>query len=361
MLFLTCNAQQKINFSEQFKKENKGKYKIEVNEVKELIQIMLAITKSGLENDDMFQQQGQYYKDMLAHFKPYEEEKIIKTFDSLMVSSPFNYIFLTGNGISYNFKGDQLIKSNIYDFPATSINGIKITENPITTYKQQIEDFAKKSQFRKFYKSQKKYYSEIVSDYEQNANLGKQWKWLEKNFDTKIDSYTIYCSPLINGLNYTDEFKNNNFRLIYMNLPPLEKHTYPSAIQNEIFNTRIMFTEIDHNYVGGPSEKNKETIDKLFANRQYWVNENTEGTFAYQNPINVFNEYMTYSVFVLYCKDYYDEPTFNIAKNEVIVVMKDRGFPKMQEFTDNLIKTRANHPNEKIDSWYPEFLKLFEK
>lgn len=360
VLSLTYNAQ-KVNFSEQFKKENQGEYKIEINEVKELMQIMIAITKSGLENDDMIQQQGQYYKDVLTHFKPYENEKIIKTFDSLMVASIYNYIFLTGNGISYNFKGDKLIKSNVYDFPATSVVGIKITENPVTTYKQEIEDFAKKSQFRKFYKNQKNYYSKIISDYEQNANLGKQWKWLEKNFETKIDSYIIFCSPLVNGLNYTDEFNNNNFRLIYMNLPSLEKQPHSSAIQNEIFNTRVMFTEIDHNYVGTPSKKNKETIDKLFADRKYWVNDNIEGTYAYSDPIKVFDEYMTYAVFILYCQDLYNETEFQKAKNEVIAVMKDRGFPKMQEFTDQLIQTRLSNPNKKIDNWYPEFLKSFEK
>eukprot|EP01136_Pigoraptor_vietnamica_P007040 Opistho-1_new@40782 len=93
-------AQYKVNFKEKFKKENQGKYKIEVNETKELIHIMIAITKFGLENDDMIEQKGKYYQDMIAHFKPYANEKIIKTFDSLLNVSAYNYIFLTGNGIS---------------------------------------------------------------------------------------------------------------------------------------------------------------------------------------------------------------------------------------------------------------------
>ena len=362
LLILTClfsKAQDRINFTEKFKKENQGKYKIEINEAKELIHIMLAITKSGLENDDMIQQEGVYYKDVISYFKPFKDEKIIKTFDSLLVASPYNYIFLTGNGISYDFKREKLVKNEIFVFPATGVSGIKITENPITTYKKEIEDFAVKSKFREFYKKQKPYYSQIISDYDRKANLGKQWKWLEKNFKTKINSYIIFCSPLINSLNYTGDFDNNNFKLIYMVLPPLDNFEKLSELQNELFNTRAMVTEIDHNYVKAPSIANKEAIDQCFKDRKIWTDENTEGIFAYPNPVKVFDEYMTYGVFVLFCEDNYDQKNFLETKQSIIALMKERGFPKMQEFTDKLLKVRAENRDKKIDDWYPEFLKQF--
>ncbi|MCW4469512.1 DUF4932 domain-containing protein [Flavobacterium sp. MFBS3-15] len=354
-------AQERVTFSEKYKKENLGKYKIEINEVKELIQIMLAITNSGKENDDMVQQEGQYYQDVLNHFKSYENENIIRTFDSLMVSSPYNYIFLTGNAISYNFKGNKLVKSKVFIFPATAVANMKIDKNPITTYKDEIEKFAKKSNFRKFYSEHKEYYSGIISDYEKNANLGRQWKWLENNFETKRDSYIILCSPLINGLNYTGQFTNNNFSLIHMNLPPVDFYPNLTPKENELLNTRVMFTEIDHNYVDTPTEANKETINQIFAERKIWVNEDAEGTFAYPKPVNVFNEYMTYGVFVLYCKDHYDQATLDKVIKDITDLMTERGFPKMKLFIENLLKIRSKYPYEKIDKWYPEFLKQFEE
>lgn len=358
---LFLHAQYKINFTEKFKKENQGKYKIEINEVKELIHIMIAITKFGLENDDMIEQKGKYYQDVIAHFKPYENEKIIKTFDSLLVTSPYNYIFLTGNGISYDFEGNKLAKNNIFDFPATAVSKFTITENPITTFKKEIEKFAKKSNFREFYKKHKPYYSEITSNYEKNANLGKQWKWLEANFKTTQDSYIIFCSPLINGLNYTGDFINNNFKLIYMVLPPLDILENLTDRENELFNTRVMLTEIDHNYVKSPTLANQEVINQYFKDRKLWINEEIEGVSAYPNPVKVFDEYMTFGVFVLYCKDNYDKKDFLSAKESIIILMKDRGFPKMQEFTDKLLKVRSESPDKKIDDIYPEFLKQFEE
>ncbi|WAC41872.1 hypothetical protein [Pedobacter sp. SL55] len=49
----------KVNFTKEFIKQNRGKFHIEVNELKELLITMLAITNSGLENDDMFEQKGE--------------------------------------------------------------------------------------------------------------------------------------------------------------------------------------------------------------------------------------------------------------------------------------------------------------
>jgi len=362
LLFLITSgssAQEKVNFSEKFKKANQGKYKIEINEVKELLHIMIAITNSGKENDDMIQQEGQYYKDVRSYFKPYENEKMIKTFDSLMVVSPYNYIFLTGNAISYNFKGNKLVKSDVFQFPATGVANIKIDENPITRYKKEIEDFAKKAKFKKFYANHKQFYAGVISDYDKKANLGKQWKWLENNFETKKNSYIVFCSPLINGLNYTGQFTNNNFTLIHMNLPPVDNFPNLTPLENELFNTRVMFTEIDHNYVHAPTQANKELINQVFAQRKTWVNEEANGTFAYPNPVQVFNEYMTFGVFLLYCQDHYDQATLDKVTNDVITVMTERGFPKMKIFTENLFKIRLAHPNEKIDKWYPEFLQQF--
>lgn len=77
---------------------------------------MIAITPTGLANDDMVQQEGSYCQDVLQHFKKYENEPIIKTVDSLLVESLINNVFLTGNGISYDFKGDKLIKARCIFF-----------------------------------------------------------------------------------------------------------------------------------------------------------------------------------------------------------------------------------------------------
>jgi hypothetical protein len=81
-VFLPVCAQKKVNFDEVFQKASQGKSSIDIPPLKELLHIMLAITKSGLNNDDMVNQKGDYYQDVLNHFRPFANEPIIKTFDS---------------------------------------------------------------------------------------------------------------------------------------------------------------------------------------------------------------------------------------------------------------------------------------
>ena len=173
-----------------------------------------------------------------------------------------------------------------------------------------------------------------------------------------MDSYLILCSPLINGLNYTNIYKNNNFKQIVMVLPPVSKEENYTEKQNIVFNTRIMFTEIDHNYVGSPTKKYVNEINEALKNREKWVDTKQEGTQYYPSPERVFDEYMTYGVFYLFCADKFknDQNTIDYAYNDLNKLMKERGFPKMKEFNDALLTLRKKYPNKKIDDWYPEFI-----
>ena len=363
LCLVACNiyAQEeykKVDFDEQFKNKHQGKAEVEINEVKELVHIMIAITEIGLDNDDMVAQTGDYYKDVIRNFETHKDEKIIRTFDSLIKVNPLNYIFLSGNALSYNFKGNRLIKDHYYLFPAQSVSShTTITVNPITTYKKDIEAFARKSKFRKFYRKHHPYYKQITSDYKKFANLKEQWSWLESQFSTKVNNYTIMCSPLINGLNYTTSYTDRDFKQIMMVLPPLDELPHLTETQKLVFNTRTMFTEIDHNYVGKPTEEHIDSINKVFATRADWVNTDQYGTEYYPDPERIFNEYATYGVFLLYCKDHFNEITTANTTKEVIALMTDRGFIKMKKFTEVLFDVSAQYPNQMVEEWYPEFIK----
>lgn len=70
---------------------------------------------------------------------------------------------------------------------------------------------------------------------------------------------------------------------------------------------------------------------------------------------------LSIGVFLLYCKDHFDEKTTNKAKNDVIIIMEDRGFSKMKKFSEALFAVSSQNPNEKIEKWYPKFLEYLEK
>lgn len=362
-LFLAAIAygqdNKQVRFDEKFKKENQGKTKIEINEVKELLHIMIAITEVGLENDDMVQQTGTYYQDMLKQFKSFKDEKIIIKFDSLMKINPTNYVLLTGNAISFKFKGDQLVPDKNYIFPAQSVSShTTVKVNPMITYKTELENFAKKSGFRNFYKNHIPYYNSLALQYNKMANLDEQWKWLENNFNTRVNNYTILTSPLINGLNYTTTYKDSGFTQILMVLPPIDEDKERTEQQNMIFNTRVMLTEIDHNYINAPTKKYASLINEALKDREKWVNIKQEGTEYYPNPSRIFDEYMTFAMLPQFITDKHpnDTKAIDYAYLDVNTALKARGFTKIKEFNDTILSLRKKYPNKKIEDLYPELL-----
>lgn len=120
-----------------------------------------------------------------------------------------------------------------------------------------------------------------------------------------------------------------------------------------------MFTEIDHNYVEKPSVKHKEEINSALKEREKWVNTKAYGMEYYPDGFKVFNEYMTYGVFILYAEETYKGDTQLLLEinNEVNSVMIDRGFIKMKEFNEELKNLRNKSKKKKIDELYPELIK----
>ncbi len=63
------------------------------------------------------------------------------------------------------------------------------------------------------------------------------------------------------------------------------------------------------------------------------------GLNGYPTPYKVFNEYMTWSLYSLYCVDTFSKEDYNkyIKKTETIMVRK-RGFVKFKEFNQKLLE-----------------------
>lgn len=351
-------AQKNVNFSAAYQKANKGKHVVEVNEATELLYIMIAMTPTAIADSNMTEHEGPYYQKVMTHFKPYSNEKIIHTIDSLLQASLLNYYFLSINSYAFRFNGNKLVPTGVYYLPAEELANVIMKENQVLTYKKEIEAFAVKSGYRKFYQSSKPYYDSVKAAYEKYAPIKKQWNWLEQHFSTRQDSYKILCSPLIAGMNGTNRYKDNGFQECLMFLPTVIRGKSWKDNFTEMLNTRIMFTEIDHNYVDAPSKKYDSVITRVLQNREKWVNTQTFGTQYYPNPVKVFNEYITFAVFLLYCEDRFkDDPAFLKQTHDgVASLMTERGFIKMKEFDAHLLELYKNSTDKNIELLYPALL-----
>lgn len=352
-----------VTFDKTYIKNNNQKTTIEINEAQELTYIIMALTDFAKENPNMVKQNTEYYKDVKNHFAEYSNLPAVKSFDKLLRENIVNYFLLSGNAYGFKFNGSKLIPTKVYNFPAKGIGKYEIKVNPILTYAKEIEEFAKETEFRKFYKNHAQYYNQLKTEYQDFATISAQKEWLENRFDYKINSYRVLTSPLIAGMNATHTFEDNGFKEILLFLPTIRSDKDWSEKFKQVMNTRIIFTEIDHNYVGPVSEKNSEKINSIFNNREKWVNSENKSTVHYPNPIKVYDEYLTWGLFILYSYDKVGNDTelFQQIVNNVNDMMIKKGFPKSKEFNSQLLNLYKNSKDKKIENLYIPLLEWSAK
>lgn len=358
-IFITLFGQEReVRYSEDFIKINDAKVTIEINEVQELAHVLMAITDIGLKDSNLINHDSEYYDNVIKCFAPYRDHKAVRIVDSLLNESIIYYIFLSSNANGFAFNKNKLIRTNIYTFPAKGVGTVEISEDPMLKYQKELEDFVIVTDFRRFYAENKPFYDRIKQDYEKYGEIDKQKEWLEKKFDYKINSYRVLTSPLIRGLNATTTFEDNNFKEMLLYLPMIRNDKEVTKVLNIAMNSRVIFTEIDHNYVGPLSDKYKGTIDTIFNNRNLWVNTSNKSTMHYFNPVKVFDEYMTWGLFILYASDTYanDQNSLKYIIDHINNKMMAKGFPKSETFNTELYRLYNENPNNKIEMIYKEIL-----
>ena len=180
---------------------------------------------------------------------------------------------------------------------------------------------------------------------------------LEREFPGQTyDQYSITFSPLVKGNHSTVRFNYNGFRQAVMfTRPPYQVTGVSEAVSNGLI-TRFVFTEIDHNYVNPESDKYLELINDIFSDRSRWTNGRESD--GYPSPYTVFNEYMTWSVYLLYMYDQNQAADFEQINDRIVrYVSGRRGFHRFGEFHAALLELYKNRPTgTTVADLYPALL-----
>lgn len=355
--FCKTHAQEyDVNFNEKYIKENDRNFSIEINEVQELIYIIFAHTKFVKADPRLIKNNTKYYDEMMTYFSKYADLPIVIKFNELLEENLLYYFVLSGNAYGYEFEDQNIVPTGVYNFPAKGVGNLEVEFNPIPELIKELEEFARKSNYQKFYERNKEYYDSLKKDYQSYAQIEIQTEWLENRFDYKINSFRVLTSPLISSLNATKTFEDNGFRETLLFLPTIQNDEDTSKAYNKARNTRVIFTEIDHNYVGKVSESFKERIDLIFGLREKWVDVEHKGIQYYPTPIKVFDEYLTWSLFILYAHDTYEKETVTEVIATINEILLERGFPKAREFNSKLLEIYKEHQDAQISDLYPKLL-----
>lgn len=346
-----------VNFSEKYIHEHQEKISIEIPEVYELANILVAVSNIGQQDRNLVDKSTPYYKEVLKHFLSYSNLPFIDTINHNIVGtdtkSYWYYYSLIMNSCGYMFDNSgHIVNKGI--IRKMGFNG---NEDPFVKNAKLIEDFAFKSNFREFYNNHKSYYDSLIAVYNQLNPINKMRTWLEKKFKLEYGNYTVIFSPLVGGSHATNRFRDNGFEQTFMFVCKAENDPkYNSAI-NEMIASRVVFTEIDHNFVNPISEKKLDIINRAFSIRNKWTSDISDKS-SYSNACSIFNEYMTWGLFSLYCLDSFSD---NDARQFIplmeIQMVSDRNFVRFKEFNQHLIKLYEGNHNISIYDLYDSILK----
>jgi len=351
-------------FSKEYIQKYNNKSVIEIPEVSELVNIIMALHKDAENEDNMFDVSTEYYKRVKEYFKESINHPIIDSIENnignitlleehnIKVFSRESYNFyynLKMNACSYYFDENGNIIHN------GAVKNFRDGDNLVDKYLNLIQSFSKQSNFRQFYRDNKAYYDSLTSTYMRLNPIQQMQNWLNKKFDYSYGSYVIYFSPLVNGAHSARFFNKGEFKQAFMFVCPIETNPEVSLIDDEIMSSRPLFTEIDHSYVNPLSDKYTEKINHSFSNKKIWTY--GEITESYHNEYMIFNEYMTFAIYSLYLFDNYPEENLYkylpYLENQMV---ESRGFINFKDFNRELLKKYKLNPNIKMSELYDYIL-----
>jgi hypothetical protein len=118
---------------------------------------------------------------------------------------------------------------------------------------------------------------------------------------------------------------------------------------------RLVFTEIDHNFVNPVTDQHRDLVNGAFDNRSEWT---TDASSFYQSPSAVFNEYMTWAVFLVYLEGRVSAEDFTEVVTMTTTMMEgSRRFQRFGRFAQELLRLYRERPSgSRIPDLYPRLL-----
>jgi len=338
-------------FTDAYIEATKGKFLVEIPLAYELSNIIIALEDKDLINSTFIEYQSAYRQEILDFYEPYFDHSLLKKLDldtdEGLSNSYFDkhYGFRT-NSYAFELIGETLVDKELY---SRLWNPDLFMDNLA-----EIQTFIEETNTLDFLEDHASFYQEEIDNYLAIVPVQREWDWLESKFSQRIDAYKIIFSPLTYASHNTRKIVSKNgtsYTEILMFISGLQANPAELGEVQKAYRERVIFTEIDHNYVNPTSDEHLENIKEAMKNLSKWSrSSNYEG--AYQ----VFNEYMTWAVFTLYLKEYYAEADFLEAKKAIEKQMENsRKFLQFGAFNDQLLSIYEANPTS-IPDLYPTIL-----
>jgi hypothetical protein len=322
------------------------------------------MTPTGIADRNLIYQNSDYYKNVRAWFDKYQDHPLLAALDKELKNDQYFNLKMNAYAFEFDKKG-RIVASPVFDRTGWG------SENTLRPFIAQLQAFADASDFRKFFKQNKKTYDAQIAFYRDTADTAEMKRWLDKNFPASndYDTYNIIFSPLVAYNQSTNWFESNDFKELqpHVNFPyPQDFARYGvgdkiSEKSRIVFRGNIVFTEINHGYINPEADKYAERISKAISRRDHWVDKKMGADYYGGNA--AFNEYMNWALVNLRIVDYVpaEEQAPLIAAVEEMMT-KRRGFPQFAAFDKFLIELyKKRQPGQTLADLYPQIIEWFER
>ncbi|WP_031527806.1 DUF4932 domain-containing protein [Dyadobacter crusticola] len=346
----------RAKFSDAYQRKHRGKTKVEIPAVYELVNIVFAITSEGQKNNGLIQRDLDYYHEVMKWFTPFAGEPVVKRLNEELMHG--NYHGLKMDAYSFDLTGEKITPSDVYD--RLGLDPV----NHLLPYIEELEALAKRSHFADFYHKHQSFYQELIQGYEP-IGVAEMQRWLGVNFpSTRYDCFKIVFSPLVNANQSATWFLHDGFAeaQAHVNFPSRRSSDY-EVMSKAAVDARagdIVFTELNHAFIGPESVKFADKINQAFTDMSVW-NDFDSPAKHYDSPMTSFDEYMNWGLVNLRYVDLVPgEEQEKLIANIEQVMKNRRGFKKFPEFSQFLVaQYRSRKSGQTVADLYPAIVEWF--
>jgi hypothetical protein len=215
-----------------------------------------------------------------------------------------------------------------------------------------IEDFARQTNFREFFASNRLFHEQMVEGYRQAYMLEEMRDFLEAEFGAVFENrrYVIALSPFV----YAQNLHRNIDATLTVDFPSVARpivQNEPMSREEQASAIHTLFTEMSHGYVNPTTDQNADTVLGNF-DPMIWAGES-----GYEESRNaVFNEYMTWAAYDIFVAQVFPEYAEQVRFNWHIQ-NESRGFLYSRLFAQQVIEIYSRRqPGETIRELYPALI-----
>lgn len=292
-----------------------------VHEPTEIAWIIAALSPLGRDGSGAIRRDTPYFAAIERWFAHATTHPVVAA-----LGSDFNLPRFVGNAAEYRFQADGAL----VQVPSATPLWDDAEGDLFTKYRLDIEGFSKSSNARGFLKREVSTLAAADRALRTAVDMTDIKAWLEAQFTERPAPIQLLVSPLTGGWNWTN--LGGAKPRVWVPEPKADSLDSPVKRFGVVAS---VFTEVDHIYINPVTRSYALEVATAFEKSKGWATE--QAWSDYNTAELVFNEYLTWGVFLEYARSRLGTIDFQALSLQVVRFMEDRrGFVRFGNFAAKL-------------------------